>query len=88
MAGEAGIREDGANISIEFDGRWGFEGRSWQDRCQCDRQEREESKELGAARIGRAAGMGRVREHHDLVWGGQVDSISGFDARLETILAR
>ena len=75
MASEAGIREDGANISIEFDGRWGGEGRSWQDRCQCDRQEREESKELGAARIG------RVRENHDLVWGGQVVSISGFDAR-------
>jgi hypothetical protein len=32
--------------------------------------------------------MGRVRENHDLDWGGQVDSISGFDARLETILAR
>ena len=76
MASEAGIREDGANISIEFDGRWGFEGRGWQDRCQCDRQEREESKELGAARIG------RVRENHDLVWGGQVVSISGFDARI------
>ena len=27
MASEAGIREDGANISIEFDGRWGFAGR-------------------------------------------------------------
>jgi hypothetical protein len=26
--------------------------------------------------------MGRVRENHDLVWGGQVDSISGFDARV------
>jgi hypothetical protein len=26
--------------------------------------------------------MGRVREHHDLVWGGQVDSIRGFDARI------
>jgi hypothetical protein len=32
--------------------------------------------------------MGRGRENHDLVWGGQVVSISGFDARMETILSR
>ena len=69
MAGEAGIGEDGSDISIEFDGRWWFAGRGWQDRCQRDRQEREVSKERGAAGKGRAAGMGRVRENHDPVLG-------------------
>ena len=75
MAGEAGIGEDGSDISIEFDGRWWFAGRGRQDRCKRDRHETEERKERGAAgkhgAAGKrgAAGMGRVRENHDPVWG-------------------